>query len=321
MRRLIILLLFAALSLAGCGGNSTSTSTTAAADLSKVEVTGAEGEKPKIELPSTPWSTGKTERKILNEGDGEQVKVGSKVEVNYLGINGKDGKEFDSSFDPAAPTTFTLAEGALIKGFVTGLEGVKIGSRVLVAIAPADGYGPAGGQPSAGIGKDDTLLFVIDVKGARDMLKRAEGTAVEQSSANPKVSLDDEGVPTVEMPKGPPPTQTATVPLINGSGAEVAAGQSVTANYLVAAWSDSRVIESSWQKGGPATLQMGGGQLLKDLEAGLTGQKVGSQVMFVVPQPNGIPAAQPSSTQSPATTPATVKPDALVFVIDILDAS
>jgi hypothetical protein len=34
-------------------------------------------------------------------------------------------------------------------------------------VPPALGYGPAGGQPSAGITKTDSLVFVIDVVGFR----------------------------------------------------------------------------------------------------------------------------------------------------------
>ena len=41
-----------------------------------------------------------------------------------------------------------------------------MGSQVLAVIAPADGYGPQGGNSSAGIGKDDTLVFVIDILSA-----------------------------------------------------------------------------------------------------------------------------------------------------------
>jgi peptidylprolyl isomerase len=40
--------------------------------------------------------------------------------------------------------------------------GQTVGSRVLLAFPPADGYGAAG-QPSAGI---DTLVFVVDIPAA-----------------------------------------------------------------------------------------------------------------------------------------------------------
>ena len=50
----------------------------------------------------------------------------------------------------------------VIAGFRNALVGQQVGSQVLVVIPPADGYG-AQGQPSAGIGGTDTLVFVIDI--------------------------------------------------------------------------------------------------------------------------------------------------------------
>jgi len=37
---------------------------------------------------------------------------------------------------------------------------------VMLVIPPSLGYGPAGGNASAGIQKDDTLVFVVDVVGS-----------------------------------------------------------------------------------------------------------------------------------------------------------
>jgi peptidylprolyl isomerase len=47
----------------------------------------------------------------------------------------------------------------------TGLEGVHVGSRVLLVVPPADGYGSKG-VSSAGITGTDTLVFAVDVLGA-----------------------------------------------------------------------------------------------------------------------------------------------------------
>ncbi len=309
MRRLLATVLLACLVLTGCG-SSGSTS------LSDVTVSGKPGAKPTVKFEGVYTAT-KTVTKVLKPGTGATVKMGDKVAVNYIGINGKDDKEFDSSFNPKQPTEFTLADGALIKGFISALKGSKVGSRILVAIPPADGYGTSG-QPSAGIGKDDTLLFVIDVLGARTVLSRAQGKALPQTAGNPTVTLDAKGVPTISKPVGPPPTKLVISPLIQGTGAKVKTGQTITVNYSVSAWSDGHVIESSWQKGSPAELSVGQGQLLPGLDAGLVGQPVGSQVLVVVPQPDGI---QTPSTATASPKPAVVKPDALVFVIDILDAS
>ena len=45
------------------------------------------------------------------------------------------------------------------------LEGRTVGSRVILEIPPADGYGKEG-NPDAGIKGTDTLFFVVDILGA-----------------------------------------------------------------------------------------------------------------------------------------------------------
>ena len=64
------------------------------------------------------------------------------------------------------PSGIQLGAG-VIAGWNQGLAGVPVGSRVMLVIPPSLGYGPAGGQASAGITKTDSLVFVIDVLGAR----------------------------------------------------------------------------------------------------------------------------------------------------------
>lgn len=312
MPRLIVCLLMLTLALAGCNGSSSTGS------LSDVKVTGAAEKKPTVTFDQ-PFAVTKTTKKALTEGDGATLKKGDSISVNYVGVNGRDGKVFDNSFDRGTPTQFTLTDGALIDGFITGLVGAKVGSRMLIAIPPDDGYG-TDGQPSAGIEGTDTLLFVVNILSVTPT--RAAGTPVAPVAGNPTVKLDAKGVPTVTVPKGPPPTKLVISPLIKGSGAAVAKGQTLTVQYHVTVWSTGKTLESSWAKGTPAQLQLGGGQLIADLEAGLIGQTVGSQVLVVVPQPDGVAAAASSetSTASPSASPSVTKPDALVFVIDILAA-
>jgi len=50
----------------------------------------------------------------------------------------------------------------VITGWDKGLVGQTVGSRVMLSIPPADGYGSAG-QSQAGITGKDTLVFVVDV--------------------------------------------------------------------------------------------------------------------------------------------------------------
>ena len=158
MRRLLIgLLLLPALLLSACqqapGDEPTpSTEDVVTSDIADVDVSGEAGEKPVVSWDGR-FEAAATERRVLEEGkpDAKVVALGDRVELNYLGVNGRDGTEFDTSFGNPEPASFVLKEGALIAGFITALEGAKVGSRVMVGITPEDGYGAQGGQPSAGI--------------------------------------------------------------------------------------------------------------------------------------------------------------------------
>ena len=130
-------------------------------DLSAVKVTGDDGKKPTVTVPA-PFSVTKTDRKVLKNGDGAVVADGQRVSINYVGVNGTDGKEFDTSFGKDEKATFTMDASQFMKGLVEGLQGTTVGSRVLIAVPPKDGYG-AEGVPSVGIGPTDTLVFVVDV--------------------------------------------------------------------------------------------------------------------------------------------------------------
>ena len=98
------------------------------------------------------------QRVILKEGDGAEVKASDTVTVNYFGETYQAEDAFDESYS-GEPLTSALS--GLIQGWSIGLTGVKVGSRVLLQIPPAYGYGEQGSGDS--IPPNSTLWFVIDV--------------------------------------------------------------------------------------------------------------------------------------------------------------
>lgn len=129
--------------------------------IDDVGVDGAFGKKPKIQVKDN-LVVAETQSKVLEKGDGAEVSKGDSVQVHYVGVNARNGKEFDSSYKRGKPATFALNPTQVVPGFVKGLSGQSIGSRVLVTIPAVDGYGPAG-NPQAGIKGGDSLVFVIDL--------------------------------------------------------------------------------------------------------------------------------------------------------------
>jgi peptidylprolyl isomerase len=96
----------------------------------------------------------------LSEGDGKPVKEDDQVTVDYYGSVWGGEEAFDSSFERGEPATFPLSKGSLIDGWVQGLQGVNVGSRVMMVIPPDLGYGDQGQEA---IPAGSTLVFVIDV--------------------------------------------------------------------------------------------------------------------------------------------------------------
>lgn len=111
---------------------------------------------------TAPFSVTQTQVHTLHAGDGPVVSSTAKVSVCYLGVNGRDGSVFDSSYDRGAPVDFPLT--GVVPGFQKAIAGQKVGSTVAVAMVPADGYPE--GQPSAGIRPGDSLIFAIKILSA-----------------------------------------------------------------------------------------------------------------------------------------------------------
>jgi peptidylprolyl isomerase len=133
-------------------------------DLPTVEM--KDGEPATITIPEKVDPPKKTVVQPLIEGEGPEVEKGQMVRVAYTGALWRNGEVFDSSANrPDQPWfEFPIGSGQVIKGWDEGLVGQKVGSRVLLVVPPADGYGSAGQGDT--IKGDDTLVFVVDILAA-----------------------------------------------------------------------------------------------------------------------------------------------------------
>lgn len=108
---------------------------------------------------TTPFSVSQTQVHTLRAGTGPIVAPTATVSVCYMGVNGRDGSVFDSSYQRGAPVDFPL--NGVVPGFQKAISGQTVGSTVAVAMTSADGY--PNGQPSAGIRPGDSLVFAIKI--------------------------------------------------------------------------------------------------------------------------------------------------------------
>jgi len=167
MQRLLLIIgACLALFIAGCGSDSSTTSSstsgsTEEASAPKETESTKKKTKPKVTVPKGPPPK-QLVTKDLEEGSGAEAKAGDEITVQYVGVNYKTGKEFDSSWSRNEPFPFTLGEGFVIPGWEEGFEGMKVGGRRELIIPPELGYGSTGSPPA--IPPNETLIFVVDLE-------------------------------------------------------------------------------------------------------------------------------------------------------------
>lgn len=284
----------------------------AAPALDGVTVAGGAAERPTV-TAAWPVRASSSVSEVRTKGSGAKTAKGDRLSVDYLVVNGRTGDVLETSYG-TSPVRLDLAKGTT-PALVDALTGTTVGSRVLVAVAPEDGL--TENAESVGLKKDDTVLFVIDVRGISTPLERATGTSVAPPPGLPTVTLAKNGAPTITMPSTPAPTGLVAVPLIKGAGPVVEAGQTIDARYTGAIWDTGKVFDSTWKKRTPGRVvafEIGTGSVIDGWDQGLVGQTVGSQVLLVIPPalgygPDGQPATGIEGT------------DTLVFVVDILGVS
>lgn len=105
---------------------------------------------------------GNFERMVIDDvkfGTGAEVKEGDTVAVHYVGTL-QSGTEFDNSYKRGQPFEFTVGAGQVIKGWDTGLVGMKVGGQRVLVIPSDMAYGERGIGP---IPANATLVFAIEL--------------------------------------------------------------------------------------------------------------------------------------------------------------
>jgi peptidylprolyl isomerase len=257
-----------------------------------IEVSGPVGKEPEVTFEAPLEVSGPTSR-VVSEGTGEELTEGAQVTIDYVVIAGKNGKTSGSTWETDKPETFTLGDPQydLLND---RLIGQKVGTRLVMASTAMD---------------QTIQVTMVEVAEVKEIPTRAEGTAVEPEAGLPTVELADDGQPTVTIPENyEEPTDLVVQPLVEGDGAEVTKDQTVTVQYA-GCLLDGTSFDSSWSRGTPTSFPLNG--VIPGWTNGIAGQKVGSQVLLVVPADQGY------GDQENGAIPAN---STLVFVVDILEA-
>jgi len=102
-------------------------------------------------------------------------------------------------------------------------------------------------------------------------------------------------------------TKLKVTTLVEGKGAAVTSGQTITVNYVGVTYKDGEQFDASWGKQ-PYTTAIGVGSVIKGWDQGLVGVKVGSRVQLDIPAD----LAYGENGQVPGD---------LRFVVDVLEAT
>lgn len=321
----------AALLLTGCSSsNGPSKDARGEACIASGSVSDSIKVKTSEDTPSletkTPIKATSVERTVLKAGKGDVVEDGASINISFLVYNGADGAAINGASETPVQNT---------PGLYTGTEWVDDlircavpGQQAALTMPATDFFGEdlaAAGAPE-GVKKDTAIVVVADFTAAADtepdtggssdslspdqLLKKAEGTAKAAPEGFPKVELAEDGAPTITMPGGvAAPTKLEIATIIEGEGDVVNPGDTVYVNYKGVIWSTGEEFDSSWSRGEPTPFPTTG--VIPGFQKALEGQKVGSQIISIVPPSEGYGA---DGLQQMGHAPDAV----MVFVLDIV---
>jgi len=96
-------------------------------------------------------------------GQGPQVNRGHRVAVHFAGFL-PDGTQFQQVAPPNAPVEFELGTGAVIRGWESGMLGMRPGGQRQLVIPAAQAYGS---RQVGRVPPNANLVFVIKLVSAR----------------------------------------------------------------------------------------------------------------------------------------------------------
>lgn len=286
-RRAVFLLspLLCAALLSGCGGGKPKAEE--AVDEGLPTVSGAYGTKPKVKSDPKVKPGKTTKSVVLVKGKGPKVEKGDLLVADYLGQIYGTGKVFDNSYDRALPSGFQIGAGKVIAGWDKALVGVNAGSRVLMVVPPAEGYG-AEGNAQAGIKGTDSLVFVVDVIASygKGGLTEKPSPVLGLPAGLPEVSGEFDERPTITVPKGtPPPKKPQATVLAQGAGPALEPNKLAIVQFVAVSWAN-QLVASSWDEGVPQAVPLGSKDQPSPFDI-LAGVPVGSRVLVQLPAQEG----------------------------------
>lgn len=295
------------------GSSSEEESTTSAGGgsaLSSIEIAGEPGSAPEVTWDGE-LAADEIETEVVVEGDGDDIEAGDQVFAHIWVGNGSTREKAYSTYDAPEPQLLTVDEAQLSPLFLSGLEGQKVGSRVAIAASAETAFGEAG-NPDIKIGKDDTVLTIVDVlSGIAD---GPEGEDQQPASWVPDLQGDQDAPTGFDFAGVPEPGDALrSGVLVQGDGPVVEKGQTMAVNYLGQVHDGDQPFDESYSTQA-ASFPIGVGAVVEGWDRALVGQTVGSRVVLAIPPDLGYGKAGNPQAGITGT-------DTLYFAVDILGAA
>ena len=169
----------------------------------------------------------------------------------------------------------------------------------------------------AGCGGDDDDTTTANIPSADAPAETAGTPTQADTGERTTATTDAEGTqdpslaqkPEVEVPDGPAPKELVVEDLVEGTGREAKAGDTVTVDYVGVLYDDGEQFDASWDSGQPFTFTLGAGEGIEGWDNGVEGMKVGGRRRLVIP---------PNLAYGTEGAPPAIPPNAtLVFVVDL----
>jgi hypothetical protein len=285
-----------------------------------VSASGSFGANPKAKVP-TPLVAKSVEVSTLKKGSGLLLGKGDIADVTLTLYTGADGASagatgYGRSKQIALPVGDTSA--TLPTVFAKSLMCDRVGSRVVTVLTAAQFYGSAAKATAASHDPKTVLVAVTDIdKGYRG---RATGILQPLQSGFPSVVTAGDGTPGLTLDLQLPPKTLQHELVRGGNGKKVKAGQDVLLQVQAVQWTNpapTSTFDSTWTTHAPRFYKLtalaknaGGFSLDPGSVKALVGQRVGSQVLVVVPSKDGYPKGDVPTGYPTSGT--------LIFVYDIL---
>jgi len=155
--------------------------------------------QPLTAFEGKPVATKKLEKGLVvadfKLGDGPEARAGDTVSVHYRGTL-KDGTEFDSSLARPRPLVFPLGQGRVIKGWDTGIAGMKVGGLRKLIIPAELAYGE---RARGKIPANADLTFTVELMAVKPAVAPTDAKPTD-ATAKPTDAKPTDARPTDARP-------------------------------------------------------------------------------------------------------------------------